>query len=64
MIKEELRFFFLPLKAQKEKDSQKEKCRKEISLTAVSDRGYAPLDLRPLPWGAYIAVCEHGAKRS
>ena len=62
MIKDELRFFFLPLEAQKEKDSQKEKCRKGISLTAVSARGYAPLDLRPLPWGAGMGVCEHGAR--
>ena len=32
---------------------KKKNAARGVSLTAVSAGGYAPLDLRPLPWGAY-----------
>ena len=60
MFRQKLRFL-LPLKAQKK--ALKENAARRVSLTAVSARGYAPLDLRPLPWGACMDVCEHGAKK-
>ena len=60
MFRQELRFL-LPSEAQKK--AHKENAVWGVSLVATSARGYAPLDLRPLPWGACMDVCEHGAKK-